>query len=324
MKLCLKLCLRRFAIEKMDISSLDTIVFSGGGVRGLSYSGVLLAFKDTYGISISEHFKTFAGTSVGAFFALACAISVEVSEALEAFRQIGLESIFAKDPTWLLTNFALNNGDALKSLVVTILASKKIPAGITMGELYMKTGKTLVVTVVDMLTSAVLYLDHTNEGRDMPVVNAIMGSMALPPLFPPIRHTVGSTQLLMMDGGLLDTFPLSKFDRAKTLGLRTSWYIDGSPITDISNYYTRILSILQLSMHSIQNTVTETYPFVIFIDLDPIRSDDSSIDPNELVFKGYRAAITRFASANSKPFSEVPTKFLSDKPVPLPAYLTKK
>jgi hypothetical protein len=308
----------------MDITNLDTIVFSGGGVRGLSYSGVLLAFKDTYGVSISEHFKTFAGTSVGAFFALACTISVEVHDALEAFRKIGLETIFAKDPTWLLTNFALNNGDALKSLVVTILASKKISPGITMGELYEKTSKTLVITVVDMLTSAVLYLDHTNEGRDMPVVNAIMGSMALPPLFPPVRHTIGSSQLIMMDGGILDTFPLAKFEKEKTLGLRTSWYIDGSPLTDISNYYTRVLSILQLSMHSIQNSITETYPYLIYIDLGAMRSDDASIDPNELVFKGYRAAITRFASANSKPFSEVPTRFLSDKPVPLPAYLTKK
>ena len=309
----------------MDTHGLDTIVFSGGGVRGLSYAGVLLAFKDTYGITIGSHFKTFAGSSVGAFFAMVCAIDVDVGEALDAFKSVGLEAIFSKDPTWLLTNFALNNGDALKNLVTRILESKVLHAGITLGELFAKTHKTLIITVVDLLTSAVHYLDHMNEGRDVPVVSAIMGSMALPPLFPPVAQSIGSKQILMMDGGLLDTFPLAKFDPEKTLGIRSSWYIDPSPVTDISSYYTRVLSILQLSMHSIQSSITETYPFVIFIDLGTIKADDTNVDPNSLVFKGYRAAISRFANSKSiVAYSEDPTKFLSDKPVALPSYLLRR
>jgi hypothetical protein len=308
----------------MDINGLDTIVFSGGGVRGLSYAGVLLAFKDTYGLTIGSHFTTFAGASVGAFFAMVCAIDVDVTEALDAFKSVGLEAIFSKDPTWLLTNYALNNGEVLKQLVMRILKTKGLHPGITLGDLFVKTNKTLIITVVDLLTSAVFYLDHLNEGRDIPVVNAIMGSMALPPLFPPVSHSVGSKQILMMDGGLLDTFPLAKFPPSTTFGIRTSWYIDPSPVTDISSYYTRVLSILQLSMHSIQSSITETYPYVIFIDLGTIKADDTNVDPNSLVFKGYRAAISRFANSKSMvAYSEDPTKFLSDKPIALPSYLQK-
>lgn len=306
----------------MDIQGLDTIVFSGGGVRGLSYAGVLLAFKDTYATTVGAHFSKFAGSSVGAFFAMVCAIDVDVSEALDAFKNVGLEAIFSKDPTWLLTNFALNNGDSLRNLVTRIVVSKGYHSTITLGELYHKTKKTLIITVVDLLTSAVHYLDHINEGRDVPVVDAIMGSMALPPLFPPVAHAIGSKQILMMDGGLLDTFPLAKFEASKTLGIRSSWYIDPSPVTDISSYYTRVLSILQLSMHSIQSSITETYPYVIFIDLGTIKADDTNVDPNSLVFKGYRAAISRFANSKSiVAHSEDPTKFLSETPVALPSYL---
>ena len=56
----------------MDISQLETLVFSGGGVRGISYIGVILAFQDTYAKSMNEHFQRFVGTSVGALFALFC------------------------------------------------------------------------------------------------------------------------------------------------------------------------------------------------------------------------------------------------------------
>ena len=304
----------------MDIKDLDTLVFAGGGVRGLAYVGVLLAFEDTYKKSVHSHFTTFAGTSVGALFAMVCAINADIGKSLETFQSIGLEKLFDKDPTWLLSNYALNDGLALRGLVTMLLESRGFGPEVTLMDLFKRTGKTLTVTVVDILTSATLYLDHTNMGS-MPVVTVLMGSMALPPMFPPVKHN----DLLMMDGGLLDNFPIAKYVPERTLGLRTSWFMTpNSPTTDISAYYTRVLSILQLTMHSIQSSVASKYTHTIYIDVGPIKADDSGVNANDFVFKGYRAAVTRFALVD-QPDSvfESPSKYLASGPVALPDYVVK-
>lgn len=308
----------------MDISKLKTIVFSGGGVRGLAYVGILMAFQDTYKKSAHDHFSTFVGTSVGALFALVCAIDADVAKSLEAFESIGLESIFDKDPTWLLTNYALNSAKPVRELLITLLASRGLKPDITMLELYRHTRKTLTVTTVDLLTTSTLYLNHTNEGASMPVVSVLLGSMALPPMFPPETYVGPTRTFQMIDGGLVDNFPIANYEKETTLGLRTSWFISPqSPMSDINAYYTRVLAVLQLTMYSVQNAVSDVYPYSVYVDVGPIKADDSAVDIRELVFKGYRAAVARFlvnvAPTNSA--QDQPTKYLSDKPVPLPEYI---
>ena len=305
-----------------QLKDVDTLVFSGGGVRGLAYVGALMAFQDKFGTSAHAAFKTFAGTSVGAIFALVCAIGYDISKAVAAFETVGLEAIFDKDPTYLLTQYSLNSGQSIEILVRHILEAKNFREDITMHDLYMATKKHLIVTVIDLDTTSVLYLDHTNEGRSMPVIKAVMGSMALPPLYPPVTHGT----LTMIDGGLLDNFPLAKFDSKKALGLRTAWYLEPISATkDLYTYYTRILGILQLNMHRIQSAINCKSPHVVFIDLGPMNSYDSAVDTKSLVFSGYRAAMNHFLAPGPTVFEE-PTKYLTGqdgRQAQAPAYLKK-
>ena len=290
---------------KMDISQLETLVFSGGGVRGISYIGVILAFQDTYAKSMNEHFQRFVGTSVGALFALFCAINVDFSNLIETFQSIGLSVIFEKDPIWLLTNFALSDGHTVQALLVSVLESKGFKSNVTFGELFKLTNKHLVATTVDLNTANVMYLDHIKY-PDIPIVKGIMGSMALPPIFPPVVHASWS----FIDGGLLDAFPIALFDPLKTLGIHTAWYIDpNSPTKDINSYYTRILAILQLPLFESQEANLEC-PWTVYIDLGNINADTVTVEPKELVFKGYRCAIARFASSNVKSNFQSPRKYL--------------
>lgn len=312
--------------KKMDIHKLQTVVFSGGGVRGLAFVGFMMAFQDTFAKTLHEHFEQFAGTSVGALFALVAVLDVDVHKSIDLFNNIGLDAIFHKDPTWLLTNFALNSGEALQELVIQLLALKGFHERTTMSELHASTNKTLVVVTVDLLTGETLYLDHTNEGSSISVVQAVMGSMALPPMFPPVTCTGSRGPMVLSDGGLLDNFAIARFDPASTLGVRTAWYIEPShPLQDISTYYTRVLSLLQLTMHSMQAEVAREYPNVTYIDLGPIKADNADIDIQDLIFRGYRATISRLANASAAQLGnvEVPTKFLADGPLQMPAYIQK-
>jgi predicted acylesterase/phospholipase RssA len=176
-----------------------------------------------------------------------------------------------------------------------------------MNDLYQKTQKKLVVTVVDIQSANVLYLDHTNEGRDVPILKAVMGSMALPPIFPFSSHGLMS----FVDGGLLDNFPLRLFDPEKTLGVSTAWYIDPSnPTQDICSFYTRILSIVQIPIHKEQVELFKLYNNRVFIDLGNVNADNTSVDTKSLIFQGYRASITRFAADGPTVNAHGPKRFL--------------
>lgn len=321
---------------------LDTLVFSGGGVRGLAFAGFLMAVADHAGQGAHAIFKNFVGTSVGALMALICAIGLDVQRGLQLFETVGLERIFAKDPTWLLQTYALNDATALQELLVAVLQAAGLDADVTFGDLHKKTKKHLTVTAVDALTGEMLYLCHSNEGRDMPVRVAIMGSMALPPLFPavsysgPLHGRPNGTQLLLLDGGLLDNFPIGHCNPETTMGVRANWYMaPGQPTSDIATYYTRILNILSLTMHSIQCKIADTYKYNVYIDLGPLQADDTRVPTSDIIFRGYRTASARFGaltrqapnstsgSPNSTPGAsvEAPTKFLADRVLNGPAYI---
>jgi len=296
----------------MDITKLNTIVFSGGGVRGFSYIGFLLAFQDLYKTTASKHFNRFAGTSVGSLFALICVLGIDPKTCIQAFESFGLQAIFAKDPTWLLTNYALSSGESLESLVHKILELGNVPKVITFAELFKKTGKHFIATVIDIMTSSTIYLDHTNEGADMPIVKGLMATMAAPPLFPPVSFKTATKSMVFIDGGLLDDFPVSLFPISTTLGIRANWYADPSnPMTDLSTYYARVLSILQLSMHTMISSVAKEYPNCIYIDLGPIKLDASDVSVQNLIFTGYRATIARMSSNSNVVIEDQPMKYIT-------------
>ena len=64
-----------------DHTQIKSLVFGGGGIRGIAYLGSLLAYRDLHGIDWTQqdHVHTYAGTSVGALIALmfVCGFSLE-------------------------------------------------------------------------------------------------------------------------------------------------------------------------------------------------------------------------------------------------------
>jgi hypothetical protein len=269
-----------------------------------------MAFEDTFGTSMHSSFINFAGTSVGALFALICCLDIKIDEAIDLLDKIGLDEIFSKDFTWLISNYALNSGSTLRLLVTKLLDLKGHSSDLTLKELHIMTKKNLVITAVNIKTASVLYMNHVDY-PDVSVISAIMGSMALPPLFPPVNIKINDKDILVADGALIDNFPISQFDPDTTLGIKSSWYIEPTnPMQDLSTYYTRILGILQLSLHFSQAKLSSKYSNILCIDLGPIKADSTDINTKEFILKGYRSSMIRFTNTNLKHQDIDPTKFL--------------
>ena len=217
--------------------TVENLVFSGGGMRGLAYAGVLEALQRR-GVDLWSHarpLKAVCGSSVGALFAMLVAARMSVEHMLLEVRRFHVSQYFDLDPYLLFNQRGIDNGHKLSEYIQGVLLRLMGNAHINMYEFYLSTRVRLVVPITDLEAGKTIYLDHA-RAPDLPVAEALLISMALPLVFTP-RIFEGHQ---CVDGGLMDNFPLSLFPPATTLGIRSLWRSSG-PLDSFSQYFSRIV-----------------------------------------------------------------------------------
>lgn len=192
------------------------LVFSGGGVRGYSYVGVLKQLE-AQGVPLAS-LHGCGGTSIGALMA-----ALVVAGWTPAELEVELLSVHAKEKvdlslTCLLKRFGLDSGTTLCEYVDSLLFKKQAVPRMTFDQLTKLTGKRLVVVGTDLNNNTELVFDAEHTPH-FPVAAACQMSMAVPGLFAPVEY--GGT--LVVDGGLKNNFPLKYFPPTSTLGVRVTW-----------------------------------------------------------------------------------------------------
>lgn len=192
------------------------LVFSGGGVRGYSYIGVLKQLV-AQGVQLAR-LQGCGGTSIGALMA-ALVVAGWTPVALEA----ELLNVHAKEKvdlslTCLLKRFGLDSGVTLREYVDALLFRVLGVPHITFEQLWRLTGKRLLVVGTDLNNNTELLFspEHTPH---LSVAAACQMSMAVPGLFAPVEYA----GTLVVDGGLKNNFPLRYFPAESTLGVRVMW-----------------------------------------------------------------------------------------------------
>ena len=216
---------------------VEHLVFSGGGMRGLAYAGVLDALRSR-GVDLWSHarpLQSVCGSSIGALFAMLVAARMSVEHMLLEVRRFHVSQYLDLDPYLLFNERGIDNGRALSHFVEGLLLRLMGNAHISMHEFYLATRVRLVVPITDLEAGTTVYLDHARAPR-LPVAEALLISMALPLIFTP-RMFEGHQ---CVDGGLMDNFPLSLFPVATTLGVRALWRSSG-PLDSFSQYFSRIV-----------------------------------------------------------------------------------
>ena len=131
----------------------------------------------------------------------------------------------------------------------------KIIGEITFRELYENTGRYLELVVTNLNTGEAEYLSHETFPM-MKVTNGIAMSMALPPVFSPIKLPNGNVYI---DGGLIDNYPLKRFPVDEVLGFRVKW--GHCPNLDsFEHYFSRVMYCATVSgVLSQYNNLEEEY-----------------------------------------------------------------
>lgn len=191
-------------------------------MRGVAYAGVLKELAATYGLdffSRSRCIRHCIGTSIGALFAALVVAGVMPSELEAQVMSRDLASVVAVgDVSQLVTVFkswGLASSAALEDWVDGALAQKLGKRGLTMADLYEATSVKLTVVVTNITDNCAEYWSHETH-PDKRVCEAVVTSMALPPVFPPrtIKRVVRSAAGLPCRQ--LSTLPLRVGDTVRT------------------------------------------------------------------------------------------------------------
>jgi NTE family protein len=179
----------------------NIIVFSGGGVKGFVYIGIIKYFEE---INILNDIDTFIGTSIGGYFSVLLSIGYNYKEIYNFIKLFDFTTSTSIDIINFFKNFAIDNCDNFEYIFKKIVEKKNIDPNISLIELYKKTKKKIVVVTTCINTKKAEYISYETY-PDMPLIIAVRMTTCVPLLFPPIKYN----DKLYIDGGIVNNFPIN-------------------------------------------------------------------------------------------------------------------
>jgi NTE family protein len=298
------------------------LVLEGGGVKGIGLVGAILAL-DAAGFKV----RRVAGTSAGAIVASIVAALLAKGQSLSQLHQ-ELTTIdygqFMKNrglrgklgpigsAAGLVLHMGLYDGDYLIEWLGEVLTKigvthfSDLPlnddgadANLTPAQRY-----TLVVHAADITRGKTVRLpwDYPAYGFDpgnQRVVDAVRASMAIPFFFEPVRFrapagTIGGQQfpsgdVVWVDGGMLDNYPLDVFDRTDnvparwpTIGIKLS---ARQAVVNTTSGVDNVAAEAMACLHTLLDNADRYYvdekrqPETIFVDCTGIAATDFGLTP---------------------------------------------
>lgn len=240
-------CPRHASPSSILLRSLETVVFAGGGVRGLGFVGALQALRDVRGIDFGARMpalRTVAGVSIGCAFAAMIALGYTVPEITEVAAALRYSDLLNIDPVRLLSGeLSIDDGAKLRAWVGSLFARKGVSADITFAALRARCGMNVHMVVTDMSTASVVHIDAESHPH-LAVTTAMTASMSLPLVFPAVTGPDGHQ---WVDGGVLENFPMLRFNPSTLLGFDFRWRMERRADT-LLTYISRVMQTQQVPM----------------------------------------------------------------------------
>lgn len=173
--------------------TVETLVVSGGGMKGVASLGAVVALKRAGAL---DSLKTVVGTSAGALVAAAVATDRASFKVLQSLVQTSYEPDI--DIARLLASFGIDSGRHLDRWIATLLGGAP-----TFAEVHRRRGIKLVVCATNLTERRAEYFS-VDTVPDMDVALALRMSCSIPLYFSAVRH--GGR--VYVDGAVSDNFPL--------------------------------------------------------------------------------------------------------------------
>jgi NTE family protein len=180
------------------------LVLSGGSMKCLTTLGCLLFHEQLGNLN---NIEILVGSSAGGMICFLMALGYTIEEILVMVRIKILECNVNEQSIDSILNltcsFGLDDGSSYTTILYQAVSDKLKKNDITFAELFLITGKKVVVAVTNITTHCSEYWGVHNH-PDMSVVTAVRASISVPLIFTPIEFN----GCCYVDGALLNNFPL--------------------------------------------------------------------------------------------------------------------
>ena len=250
---------KKITTPHIPLPPITALVFEGGGVKGLAYTGVLQTLEEK---NLLKDVKWVAGSSVGAMTALMVALGYTQTEIKTELRNIDFSKFQDHDPSWfgaagqtisgIRSLFGLKRGyyrgEKLYSWVKKIVNDKLGNEMATFNDLHAAAienpnFKELFVTATSVNRQKTKFFSHERRGN-APIADVVLASMSIPLFFQarymdsnyhidwkPTRKKIKSGKLFpYVDGGFLNNDPIEIFQDRKYWPPNYWELIEGKPI----------------------------------------------------------------------------------------------
>ncbi len=209
------------------------LVFEGGGVKGIAYSGALNVLEEK---GVLGSIERVAGTSAGAINAVLMSLGYTPEETKGILSELNFNNFMdddwgiIRDSKRLIKDYGWYKGDFFRDWMYKLIAKKIGNPFASFAELKKKGCLDLYLVGTNLSTrfSTAFSAEHTPRTR---VADAARISMSIPLFFKAVTDGRGDC---FVDGGVLNNYPIKLFDREKYLladvlsrhGRKTPYYAE--------------------------------------------------------------------------------------------------
>lgn len=290
----------------------NTFVFSGGAVKGLAYIGVFRKIEELIidrkieecNVDFNEeickiplfNIKTICAVSAGSIFSLIYLLKYSYIEMLQEVLNKKFDQLKDIRIMNFVNKYGLDNGNKIMSWLETLMTKKNIDFNITLKEFYNITNVDFQVMATNLNKYCYKKFNHIDT-PDMKVLDAIRMSISVPFLFT-INEYQGD---IMVDGGLIDNYPIEIFNNNldNLLGFKLVNHGEleehnvNESINDIESYMFHILSCYMAQKERHTSRSNDYFKCTVYMHTEKITQSVNfsltSHQKHELIEVGYNS-----------------------------------
>jgi NTE family protein len=282
---------------------IDTLVLSGGGIKGFAYCGVFKYFEEQKYIDIK--IKNVSAVSIGSVFALLYIIGYTSQELETEILNKRINELSNLKIENFVNKFGLESGKGITTWIETLLLKKGLKQNITLKELYCEFGVHFKIYATNISIYKYTYFDHIIT-PDMSVVKAIRMAISVPFFFTMQKHN----EHVYVDGALINNYPIEqsiqkdKDDNSHIIGVllldNNNNNQNSNQINNIDEYICHILKcfIIQSEIYNnYQSTPIKEQTINVYtnsLSKSPISFNINIKDKKQFILDGYNATKTYF------------------------------
>jgi predicted acylesterase/phospholipase RssA len=255
-----------FDLNLIKIIDINTLVVSGGGMKGYLYLGAIKLFAE-YGIL--DKIKYYYGTSIGGIIITCLNLGWNIEETLKFSIGFPIGTIIEFDIDTFIDNYGLVPKVNFETLFKKMIKFKGFDENITFKQLYEMTGKELHLITFSLKENITVDLNYESM-PDLQIWEGLYMTSSLPVLVPPYEYK----NEIFIDGGIVENFPINRIKKEnihKTIGIcadsyKTNWANLQEKLAnkDIINYLEYSLELIKIMFTKSIKYNTNNYVKLLF------------------------------------------------------------